>query len=99
MLNRLRIKKYYLSFFSFYLYFTFLCLSYRKAFNALNIGTFFALLLTLSNIKHKTLITFMGLIPMLIPAQITAVSWFELVSPSARLVRYINIQLFSNPLS
>jgi len=72
-----------------------------SAFFSLIIGTTFALLITLSNIRHKTLLIFLLLIPMLIPAQITAVSWLELVSPSGPLsgiFAFFNLQGASNPL-
>ncbi len=75
--------------------------SFISAVFSLFIGTIFALLITLTDIKHKTLLIFLLLIPMLIPAQITAVSWLELVSPSgplAGVLEFFNLLGVSNPL-
>ena len=72
-----------------------------SAFFSLLIGTIFALLITLTDVKHKALLIFLLLVPMLIPAQITAVSWLELVSPSGPLsaiLKYFNLLGTSNPL-
>ncbi len=72
-----------------------------SAFFSLIIGAIFAFLITLTDIRNKTILVFLLLIPMLIPAQITAVSWLELVSPSGPLVNvlnYFNLQGASNPL-
>ena len=72
-----------------------------SAFFSLAIGTIFALLITLTDIRNKVLLIFLLLIPMLIPSQITAVSWLELVSPSgplAGILDFFNLQGTSNPL-
>ena len=72
-----------------------------SAFFSLIIGAIFAFLITLTDIRNKTILVFLLLIPMLIPAQITAVSWLELVSPSgplANVLNYFNLQSASNPL-
>jgi len=50
---------------------------------SLILGTAMALFMGLTDIRNKTLLVFMLLMPMLIPAQIMAVSWLELAGPSS----------------
>ncbi len=54
---------------------------------SLGLGTSMALLIGLTDIRCKTLLVFLLMAPMLIPAQITAVSWLELLGPSSPLLK------------
>lgn len=68
---------------------------------ALALGTAMALIIGLTTIRFKTLLVFMLLMPMLIPAQITAVSWLELLGPSSPVLAPLGYALPSgirNPL-
>lgn len=68
---------------------------------ALALGTAMALIVGLTTIRFKTLLVFMLLMPMLIPAQITAVSWLELLGPSSPVLAPLGYALPSgirNPL-
>jgi len=49
------------------------------------IGTAAALLIVLSDVRAKTMATFAVMLPMLIPAQITALAWVEMLAPSGPL--------------
>ena len=49
------------------------------------IGTGAALLIVLSDVRAKTLATFAVMLPMLIPAQITALAWVDMLAPSGPL--------------
>ncbi len=60
---------------------------------SLGLGTFMALLIGLTDIRRKTLLVFMLMAPMLIPAQITAVSWLELLGPSSPLLKPLGYAL------
>ncbi len=53
---------------------------------SLGLGATMALIIGLTDIRCKTLLVFMLLMPMLIPAQITAVSWLEMVGPSSPIL-------------
>lgn len=68
---------------------------------SLTMGTTMALIIGLTDIRHKTLLVFMLLVPMLIPAQITAVSWLELAGPSSPVLAPLGYALpqgMRNPL-
>ncbi len=60
---------------------------------SLGLGTVMALLIGLTDIRRKTLLVFMLMAPMLIPAQITAVSWLELLGPSSPLLKPLGYAL------
>ena len=50
------------------------------------LGTVLALLVGLTDVRWPALIVFLLLLPTLVPAQITAVSWLELLSPNSLLL-------------
>lgn len=50
------------------------------------LGTAMALLVGLTDVRWPALIVFLLLLPTLVPAQITAVSWLELLSPNSLLL-------------
>lgn len=54
-------------------------------------GTTFAALVTLSNVRLKSLIVFALLLPLLIPSQITALAWIGLVGPSSPILSALGI--------
>ena len=49
------------------------------------LGGLFALLIGLSDVRNKGLMTFLVIMPLLIPAQIAALAWLELVGPNSFL--------------
>jgi len=65
------------------------------------LGTALALLVGLTNVRWPALIVFLLLLPTLVPAQITAVSWLELLSPHSLLLGPLGYSLppgSGNPL-
>ncbi len=60
---------------------------------SLFMGTAMALVIGLTDIRCKTLLVFLLLLPMLIPAQITAVSWLELTGPSSSVLAVFGYEL------
>jgi len=49
------------------------------------LGTGAALLIALSDVRAKTLAAFAVMVPMLVPAQVTALAWVQMLSPSGPL--------------
>lgn len=54
---------------------------------SLFIGGTFAFLLALTNIRHKHLWVFLFMLPMMIPPQVTALSWIQLFGPSSTVLK------------
>lgn len=54
-----------------------------STFLSVAIGLAMALLVALTDIRAKSVLVFLLLLPMLIPAQITAIAWLELTGPSS----------------
>lgn len=55
------------------------------------IGGGFALALTLCDIRGKRLISFLFMLPMMIPPQVTALSWIGMTGPSSALLKAIGM--------
>lgn len=55
------------------------------------IGGAFALLLTLFDVRAKTALGFLFMLPMMIPPQVTALSWVGLTGPSSTLLKAIGM--------
>ncbi|MEQ8709635.1 MAG: iron ABC transporter permease [Rhodospirillales bacterium] len=55
------------------------------------LGSIFALLVALTNIRAKGPLVFCFMIPMMIPPQITALSWIQLFGPSSALLNALGI--------
>jgi iron(III) transport system permease protein len=58
---------------------------------AVLLGGGFALLLTLFDIRARTLLGFLFMLPMMIPPQVTALSWLGLTGPSSTLLKAIGM--------
>jgi iron(III) transport system permease protein len=58
---------------------------------AVLLGGGFALLLTLFDIRGRTLIGFLFMLPMMIPPQVTALSWVGLTGPSSTLLKAVGL--------
>ncbi len=58
---------------------------------SLAIGVSFALLVALTDIRAKAALVFCFMIPMMIPPQITALSWIQLLGPSSALLKALGI--------
>lgn len=58
---------------------------------SLAIGGGFALALTLCNIRGKSLLSFLFMLPMMIPPQVTALSWIGMTGPSSTLLKAIGL--------
>jgi iron(III) transport system permease protein len=54
---------------------------------SLLLGAPAALLLTLTDLRGKTALVFAFMLPLLIPPQIVAVAWIELIGPASPLLR------------
>ncbi|ESR23392.1 ABC transporter permease [Lutibaculum baratangense] len=55
------------------------------------LGTSMAFLLALTDVRAKTALTFVLLLPLLIPPQITALSWLELTGPSSPILNLLGL--------
>lgn len=55
------------------------------------LGGLFAFLVALTNIRGKALLVFCFMIPMMIPPQITALSWLQLTGPNSPLLKMIGM--------
>ncbi len=55
------------------------------------LGTVLALLVTLTNIRAKGLWVFMIMLPMMIPPQVTALSWLQLSGPGSALLQLLHL--------
>ncbi|MDR6102605.1 iron(III) transport system permease protein [Agrobacterium larrymoorei] len=58
---------------------------------SLAIGGGFALALTLCNIRGKSVLSFLFMLPMMIPPQVTALSWIGMTGPSSTLLKAIGL--------
>ncbi len=58
---------------------------------SLLIGSAFALLVALTDLRAKTALVFCFMIPFMVPPQITALSWIQLFGPSSPLLKTLGI--------
>ncbi|UXT41305.1 iron ABC transporter permease [Agrobacterium tumefaciens] len=58
---------------------------------SLLIGGAFALALTLCDIRGKSILSFLFMLPMMIPPQVTALSWIGMTGPSSTLLKAIGL--------
>ncbi|POO57722.1 ABC transporter permease [Agrobacterium rosae] len=58
---------------------------------SLAIGAGFALALTLCDIRAKSALSFLFMLPMMIPPQVTALSWIGMTGPSSTLLKAIGL--------
>ncbi len=58
---------------------------------AVVIGAVFALSLTLADIRSKWLLSFLFMLPMMIPPQVTALSWIGISGPSSPLLKSLGL--------
>ncbi|MFP5076212.1 ABC transporter permease [Rhizobium sp. YIM 134829] len=58
---------------------------------SLAIGGAFALLLTLCDIRAKTALSFLFMLPMMIPPQVTALAWIGMTGPSSTLLKAVGL--------
>lgn len=58
---------------------------------SLVIGCAFAFLLTLTEIRGKGLISFLFVLPMMIPPQVTALAWVQMSGPSSPLLKALHL--------
>ncbi|KQO80241.1 iron ABC transporter permease [Rhizobium sp. Leaf262] len=58
---------------------------------SLTIGAGFALALTLCDIRAKSALSFLFMLPMMIPPQVTALSWIGMTGPSSTLLKAIGL--------
>ncbi len=58
---------------------------------SLAIGGAFALSLTLCDVRAKTTLSFLFMLPMMIPPQVTALSWIGMTGPSSTLLKAIGL--------
>lgn len=58
---------------------------------SLAIGGVFALSLTLCDIRGKSILSFLFMLPMMIPPQVTALSWIGMTGPSSTLLKAIGL--------
>lgn len=55
------------------------------------LGGTMAFVVALTNVRAKTALTFALLLPLLIPSQITALAWIELIGPSSPILRPLGL--------
>lgn len=65
--------------------------SFWAAIIALIIGSTFAFMITLSNIRYKTFWVFLFILPMMIPPQVVALSWLQLMGPNSALLKFLHL--------
>ena len=53
---------------------------------SVTIGSAVAFLLTLTDLRSKTALTFVALLPLLVPSQITALAWIEFTGASSPIL-------------
>ncbi|MEM7566463.1 MAG: iron ABC transporter permease [Pseudomonadota bacterium] len=58
---------------------------------AILLGAGFAFLVTLTDVRAKAVLIFLFMLPMIIPPQVTALSWLQLTGPSSALLRAIGM--------
>ncbi len=61
------------------------------AFLSLVLGTLFALLVALTDLRGKLLLTFCFMIPLMIPPQVTALSWIQVFGASSTLLTMLDL--------
>ncbi len=61
------------------------------AFLSLVLGTLFALLVALTDLRGKLLLTFCFMIPLMIPPQVTALSWIQVFGASSTFMTMLDI--------
>lgn len=59
---------------------------------ALALGTSTALLVALTNIRFKMALVFCFMLPLMIPSQVSALSWIQLFDPSSAVLRFIGVK-------
>jgi iron(III) transport system permease protein len=65
------------------------------------LGAAVAFLLTLTDLPGKAALTFLALLPLLVPSQVTAIAWIELTGPSSPILAPLGLALppgATNPL-
>lgn len=65
--------------------------SFWAAIIALIIGSAFACIITLSNIRYKTFWIFLFMLPMMIPPQVIALSWLQLIGSHSALLKLLHL--------
>ncbi len=58
---------------------------------SLIIGCTFAVLLTLTDIRGRGLLSFLFVLPMMIPPQVTALAWVQMTGPSSPLLKALHL--------
>lgn len=58
---------------------------------ALALGSLFAFVITLTDIRGKAWLVFCFMLPMMIPPQVTALSWLQLLGPASPLLKSIGM--------
>jgi iron(III) transport system permease protein len=58
---------------------------------SLAIGCLFAFLLTLTDIAGRNVLSFLFVLPMMIPPQVTAIAWVQMSGPSSPLLKALHI--------
>lgn len=58
---------------------------------SLVIGGAFALAITLSDVRCKSILSFLFMLPMMIPPQVTALSWIGMTGPSSTILKAIGL--------
>ncbi|AQU83722.1 MULTISPECIES: ABC transporter permease [unclassified Halomonas] len=58
---------------------------------ALMLGSLFAFAITLTNVRGKSWLVFCFMLPMMIPPQVTALSWLQLFGPASPLLKSIGM--------
>ncbi|MBP5979967.1 MAG: iron ABC transporter permease [Halomonas sp.] len=58
---------------------------------ALTLGSLFAFVITLTDIRGKAWLVFCFMLPMMIPPQVTALSWLQLFGPASPLLKSIGM--------
>ncbi|WP_249977751.1 ABC transporter permease [Vreelandella olivaria] len=58
---------------------------------ALVLGSLFAFAITLTNVRGKSWLVFCFMLPMMIPPQVTALSWLQLFGPASPLLKSIGM--------
>jgi iron(III) transport system permease protein len=58
---------------------------------SLAIGCLFAFLLTLTDIAGRNVLSFLFLLPMMIPPQVTALAWVQMTGPSSPLLKALHL--------
>ncbi|MCC5903560.1 MAG: iron ABC transporter permease [Halomonas sp.] len=59
---------------------------------ALVLGSLFAFAITLTNVRGKSWLVFCFMLPMMIPPQVTALSWLQLFGPASPLLKSIGME-------